>query len=99
MSPQPCHGPDGVDCSREEAWVLHAAVLDHIERTVAADRSPDRAVAVLERVEACGPLNPGARRLVRDALVAYLDGDAPERDRAPGRALLATLAGQPSSVQ
>lgn len=99
MSSTTPHGPDGVDCSREEAWVLHAAMLDHIERMVDGDRSPERAVDVLERVEAGGRLAPADRRLVREALVGYL-GDAPERDREPGRTLLATLSGrQPSSSQ
>lgn len=92
MSPSACHGPDGVDCSREEAWVLHAAMLDHVERTVGAGRSPDRAMAVVERVEACEPLDPTDRALVREALTAYLP-DAPARDRRPGRAVLATLDG------
>jgi hypothetical protein len=100
MSQPTSHGPAGIDPSREEAWVLHAAVLDHIERTVDAGRSPDRGVAVLERVEGCEPLGPSDRSLVRKALVTYLDGDAPERDRAPGRAVLADLsARQPSSSQ
>jgi hypothetical protein len=92
MSPSACHGPDGVDCSREEAWVLHAAMLDHVERTVDAGRSPDRAMGVVERVEACEPLDPADRVLVREALTAYLP-DAPGRDRRPGRAVLATLDG------
>jgi hypothetical protein len=90
MSPT-CHGPDGLDCSREEAWVLHAAVLDHVERLVAADRSPDRAMAVLDRVEACDPLDATDRGLVHDALASYLD-DAPERDREAVREMLATLS-------
>jgi len=90
MSPT-CHGPDGLDCSREEAWVLHAAVLDHVERLVTADRSPDRAMAILDRVEACEPLDATDRKLVRDALSTYLD-DAPERDRAPVRQMLAALS-------
>jgi hypothetical protein len=97
MASPTCHGPDGLDCSREEAWVLHAALLDHIEGVVADDRSPDRAVEVLDRIEACDPLDPTDRRLVREALRGYLP-DAPERDRAPGRAMLATL-GQSSSSQ
>lgn len=97
MTQPTCHGPDSVDCSREEAWVLHAAVLDHIERAVDADRSPDRGVAVLERVEACEPLDTADRDLVRDALVTYLDGDSPERDRAPGWSMLAELSGRQHS--
>jgi len=90
MSPT-CHGPDGLDCSREEAWVLHAAVLDHVERLVTADRSPDRAMAILDRVEACESLDATDRKLARDALSTYLD-DAPERDRAPVRQMLAALS-------
>jgi hypothetical protein len=95
MSPT-CHGPDGLDCSREEAWVLHAAVLDHVERLVAADRSPDRAMAILDRVEACESLDADDRKLVRDALSTYLD-DAPERDRAPVRQMLTTLSTRQAS--
>ncbi|GAB6860826.1 hypothetical protein ACFR97_00570 [Haloplanus litoreus] len=98
MSPFACHGPDGVDCSREEAWVLHAAMLDYVERTVDAGRSPDRAMAVIERVEGCEPLDPSDRALVREALTTYLP-DAPARDHEPGRAILATLDGQRSSSQ
>lgn len=91
MSPTTCHGPDGIDLSREEAWVLHAAVLDHVERLVAADRSPDRAVAVLTRIESCEPLDTDDRNLVRDALSTYLT-DAPDRDRSPAREVLAALS-------
>jgi len=71
--------------------VLHAAVLNQVERLVAADRSPDRAMAVLDRVEASDPLDATDRDIVCDALATYLD-DAPERDRAPVRELLATLS-------
>jgi hypothetical protein len=98
MSPSACHGPNGVDCSREAAWVLHAALLDHVERTVDAGRSPERAMAILDRVESCEPLDPADRALVREALTAYLP-DAPARDRDPGRAVLAALDAQPSSSQ
>ncbi|WP_251328716.1 hypothetical protein [Haloplanus pelagicus] len=98
MSPATCHGPDGVDLSREQAWVLHAALLDHVERTVDAGRSPDRAVAILERTETCEPLDPADRALVRDALTTYLT-DAPARDRKPARAILTALDGQVSSSQ
>lgn len=90
MSPSTCHGPDGVDLSREQAWILHSALLDHIERLVAADRSPDHAIDVLEQIETCDPLDTSDRRLAHDALSTYLD-DAPERDRDPARAALESL--------
>jgi hypothetical protein len=89
MSPTTCHGPDGVDLSREEAWVLHAAVLDHVERIVAADETPDRALTVLDRIESCAPLDATDRDLVCEALSAY---DAPERDQAPVAAIRAALS-------
>jgi hypothetical protein len=78
MSPTTCHGPDGVDLSREEAWVLHAAVLDHVERVVAAGETPNRALTTLDRIESCAPLDAADRDIVREALSAY---DAPDRDR------------------
>lgn len=96
MSPSTCHGPDGVDCSREEAWVLHAAVLDHAERTAATGQSPDRAVAVVDRIESCESLDAADLELVRDALSTYLTG-APDRDLDPGRSVLATLSSRQAS--
>ncbi|WP_049937665.1 DUF7853 family protein [Haloplanus natans] len=89
MSPTTCHGPDGVELSREAAWVLHAAVLDHVERLVAAGRSPDRAVTILDRIESCEPLDAADRDLVRDALSTY---DAPDRDREPVASIRAALS-------
>jgi hypothetical protein len=94
MSPTTDHGPDGVALSREEAWVLHAAVLDHVERTVAAGRSPDRAMDALDRIEACDPLDATDRDLVRDALEAY---DAPTRDRPSVEAIRVVLAPRQAS--
>ncbi|AXG08673.1 DUF7853 family protein [Haloplanus rubicundus] len=88
MSPTTCHGPDGVDLSREEAWVLHAAVLEHVERVVAADGSPDRSLTVLDRIESCAPLDAADRDVVREALSTY---DAPDRDRASVEAIRAAL--------
>jgi len=88
MSPTTDHGPDGVDLSREEAWVLHAAVLDHVERVVAAGQSPDRALTVLDRIESCESLDATDRDLVREVLSTY---DAPDRDRASVAAIRAAL--------
>lgn len=73
--------------SREEAWVAHAALLD-AGALAAADGDPDppqcRPRRRLERGRA---LNAADIELLRDALIDYL-GDAPVRDRAPGRSLL-----------
>lgn len=94
MSPTTCHGPSGVDLSREEAWVLHAAVLDHVERVVAAGETPDRALTVLDRIESCTALGATDRDLVREALSAY---DAPERDRTSVEAIRAALSARQAS--
>jgi len=50
-----------------------------------ADAEPYR--GPLESIECGEPLNDESVILLRDALVDYL-GDAPVRDRAPGRTLL-----------
>jgi hypothetical protein len=94
MSPTTCHGPDGVDLSREEAWVLHAAVLDHVERVVATGRTPDRALTVLDRIESCAPLDAADRDVVCEALSTY---DAPGRDRASVEAIRAALSARQAS--
>jgi hypothetical protein len=94
MSPTTCHGPDDVDLSREEAWVLHAAVLAHVERAVAAGGSPDRALTILDRIESCAPLDAADRDVVREALSTY---DAPDRDRASVEAIRAALSPRQAS--
>ena len=94
MSPTTCHGPDGVDLSREEAWVLHAAVLDHVERVVAAGQTPDRALTVFDRIESCSPLETTDHDLILEALSTY---DAPERDRASVEAIRAALSARHAS--
>ncbi|AKU06388.1 MULTISPECIES: DUF7853 family protein [Haloferax] len=44
--------PTALDLSREETWVVHAALLDAIERAVDADEEPTPAPGLLARVEA-----------------------------------------------
>jgi len=98
MSPTPRHGPHGVDLSREEAWVLHAAVLDHVERTVAAGHEPTRALAVLDRIESGDRLDETDRSVARDALDTYLES-APARDRETAASIRDVLGAQLSSSQ
>ena len=78
MSPTTCHGPSGVDLSREEAWVQHVAVLDHVERVVTAGETPVRALTVPDRIESCIVLCSSERDLVSAVLVTV---DDPESDR------------------
>jgi hypothetical protein len=97
MSPTTDHGPDGIGLSREEAWVLHAVVLDHVERVVAAGGSPDRSLTILDRIESRDPLDTADYDIVCEALSSY---DAPDRDRVPVESIRAALpACQASSSQ
>ncbi|WP_435146567.1 hypothetical protein [Halobaculum sp. P14] len=79
--------PTVLSFTREEAWVAHVALLAQLRAAVDADDSkPDYPeVDALEAVEADSDrFEPQHVRVIRDALVSYL-GDAPVRDRAPGR--------------
>ena len=84
MTPPTTDTPPAPTTSREEAWVAHAALLD-AARSATDDAEPYR--GPLESIERGEALGGEALVLLRNALVDYL-GDAPVRDRAPGRALL-----------
>ncbi|WP_144799635.1 DUF7853 family protein [Halorubrum depositum] len=73
--------------SREEAWIAHAALLDAGAVAAAAGDDPPAQRRPIRRIERDRALAPEGTELLRDALIDYL-GDAPVRDRAPGRALL-----------
>ncbi|SHH13296.1 DUF7853 family protein [Halobaculum gomorrense] len=76
--------------SREEAWVVHAALLDRVRTAVEAGDSSegfpelDALTAIEDGRERFGPEETA---VVRRALEAYLRR-APPRDLAPGRAAL-----------
>ncbi|GAA0724460.1 hypothetical protein J2744_002368 [Halorubrum trapanicum] len=84
MTPPTTDGPPAPTTSREEAWVAHAALLDAAQSATDDDAPYHRPIESIERGTA---LDDEGVALLRDALVDYL-GDAPVRDRAPGRALL-----------
>ena len=84
MTPPTTDGPPAPTTSREEAWVAHAALIDAATAATDDDESYRRPIESIERGTALDDEEIG---VLRDALVDYL-GDAPVRDRAPGRALL-----------
>jgi hypothetical protein len=84
---QPSHGPASLGLSREEAWVLHAAVLQRIERELEAGRNPTEVEALRERIESGDSLDSTHLDAAERALSTYLDG-APERDRTHAQAVL-----------
>ncbi|ELZ87341.1 hypothetical protein C453_03284 [Haloferax elongans ATCC BAA-1513] len=73
--------PTALDLSREESWVVHAALLAAIERALEADEEPTLPVDLLARIEA-GDEDFDSDELdyLVEALRAYRD-DAPDRDR------------------
>jgi hypothetical protein len=85
--PQPCHGPASLGLSREEAWVLHAAVVRRIERELEAGREPTDVETLRERIERCESLDAAHLDAAERALCTYLE-DAPERDRPHAQAVL-----------
>lgn len=81
---------------REEAWVVHAALLDRVRSAV---ESGDDSEGYPE-LDALTAIETGRERfapdeatVIRDALESYLLG-APPRDLAPGRAALRRTATQ-----
>ncbi|WP_123623205.1 hypothetical protein [Halorubrum sp. CSM-61] len=87
MTPPTTGDPIPLSPSREEAWVAHAALLDAGEAAFDAGDDAPPQHRPIRRIERGRPLAPRDAVLLRDALIDYL-GDAPVRDRAPGRALL-----------
>ncbi|WP_144924136.1 DUF7853 family protein [Halorubrum salsamenti] len=87
MTPPTTGDPIPLSLSREEAWVAHAALLDAGAAAVDAGDDAPAQCRPIRRVERERPFAPGDAVVLRDALIDYL-GDAPVRDRAPGRALL-----------
>ena len=80
--------------TREESWVVHAALLERIREAVEAGESDDGyaeldALATLE--SDADRFAPREVRALHASLVGYLV-DAPLRDRPPGRAALATVS-------
>ena len=76
-----------LDVSREEAWVVHAALIERLRTQ--DERDPHApAVDALRALETAPERFTGEEvRAIRDALVEYLV-DAPLRDRPPGRRAL-----------
>lgn len=82
-----------LDCSRAEAWVIHAALLDRIERETDADNDIDREMSLLRAIERGDyAFDASDLRLLQNALSTYL-ADAPDRDRTPGQSVLDQIDG------
>lgn len=91
MSRTPTDQHTALDLSRSEAWVVHAALLERIERESDADNDVEREIALLRGIEDDDlSLDSTDRDVLREALSTYL-ADAPGRDRVPGQTVLDEL--------
>lgn len=85
----PTHNrPAPLDLSDEDAWVLHAALTDALDRALDAGETPRDVRSLVLRVEAGETaFDVDVLRFIADALAAYVD-DAPDRDREAAARLL-----------
>lgn len=82
-----------LDCSRAEAWVIHAALLDRIERETDSGNDIDQEMSLLRAIERDDyAFDMSDLDLLRNALSTYL-ADAPSRDRVPGQSVLDQIDG------
>jgi|GEM_PF-1248694 len=98
MTPPPTDDHPLPSASHEEAWVAHAALLAAGKTAVDGGDDDPPHVRPLGRIERKRSLAPEELTLLRDALIDYL-GDAPVRDRAPGRALLRRVVDRLDAVE
>ncbi|WP_096390724.1 DUF7853 family protein [Halopenitus persicus] len=83
-------GSTTLDLSRKGAWVAHAALVRSGREATEAGETQPVERRLLEKIEDDEPFDAAELSALRDALVSYL-GDAPVRDRAPGRDVLRTV--------
>lgn len=80
--------PPTQDLSREETWVLHAALTSALDRALDAEDTPRYARSLVLQLEAGETaFDEGDLRYLADALTVYLE-DAPERDEPVAARLL-----------
>lgn len=79
--------PAALDLSREEAWVVHAALLSYIERELADDRHASHECRLLRELEGDADFDGDGLRAIRRAVEQY-QGRAPVRDRDACRRII-----------
>ncbi|SFF80030.1 hypothetical protein SAMN04488063_0334 [Halopelagius inordinatus] len=85
----PAHDcPTTLDLSRQEAWVLHTALLDTVERELDEGNDAERALTLLVRLEEGKRFDREQLKYLTSVLRSYIDGGVPPRDRSPARDIL-----------
>ncbi|MFB6093161.1 MAG: hypothetical protein ABEK02_09145 [Haloquadratum sp.] len=79
------NSPISLDLTREEAWVVHAALVDAIEELRDDDEDPAQAVAMLRSVEGDATFEPEELDRLAEVLRTYAESDVPSRDRQHAR--------------
>lgn len=85
----PAHDcPTTLDLNREEAWVLHTALLDTVERELDEGNDAERALTLLVRLEEGKDFDCEQLEYLNSVLRTYIDGSVPPRDRTPAKDVL-----------
>lgn len=88
----PAHDcPTTLDLTREEAWVLHAALLDAVERELEDGGNAERTLTILVRLEEGRAFDRDQLERLASVLREYVDGTVPSRDRRPARDVLRSV--------
>ncbi|MGQ4556423.1 DUF7853 family protein [Halobellus sp. GM3] len=85
--------PTSLDLTREEAWVVHAAVVTAVERLADDEQDPSDAVALLRSLEVDETFETGELEHLLDVLRTYLEDDAPSSDRESARRVVEAIEG------
>jgi hypothetical protein len=91
MSDRDYESTSTTEFPREEAWVIHAALLTQIEGVSDSDASAPAELKPLRSLEADGHIEENSLEVVQDALVNHLPS-APFRDDQPGETALRAVA-------
>ncbi len=78
---------------REEAWVVHAALLSQVESALDDGEPAPAELELVQCLETNGWIDDSDLELVRDALVQYLP-NGPTRDEGPGQTALRAVTDQ-----
>ena len=82
------NSPISLDLTREEAWVVHAAVVAAIERRVDDEQDPSDALDLRRALEADATFEADELEYLLEVLRTYAEEDAPSRDRPSVRRVI-----------
>lgn len=85
------NSPTSLDLTREQAWVVHAALVAAVERLVDDEQDPSDALSLIHSLEVDETFEEDELEYLLDALRTYAEEDAPSRDRASAKHVIADV--------